>query len=120
MTIIFLGISFIIIWLGTTFFIIRYIKKIKKDLPGRFSYEEKPSEKKSEFDNVKRADPENLLNFIKQEHPQIIALVLAHLEPDKASVILQKLPSELQSDVSLRIANLDRVSPEVIREIEQV
>ena len=121
MTIIVMGISFIVIWLGTTFFILRYVKKIKKDLPGSFSDKEKPSEKKSNaFDNVKRADPENLLNFIKQEHPQIIALVLAHLEPDKASFILQKLSPELQSDVSLRIANMDRVSPEVTREIEQV
>jgi flagellar motor switch protein FliG len=133
MTIIVMGISFIVIWLGTTFFIVRYIKKLKDDLFDRLSATEKPSEKKVEnipeedkegiynpFDYVKRADPKNLLNFIKQEHPQIIALVLAHLEADKASVILQKLPSELQGDVSRRIATMDIVSPEITREIEQV
>jgi flagellar motor switch protein FliG len=133
MTIIIMGISFIVIWLVSIFFIVRYIKKLKDDLLARFSGTEKPPEKKGEnipeenedgvyypFDYVKRANPENLLNFIKQEHPQIIALVLAHLEPDKASDILQKLPSELQCDVSRRIATLDMVSPEVTREIEQV
>jgi flagellar motor switch protein FliG len=121
MTIIVMGISFIVIWLGTTFFILRYVKKLKNDLLEKFSDKEKSSEKKSNaFDNVKRADPENLLNFIKQEHPQIITLILTHLEPDKASIILQKLPVELQSDISLRIATLDRVSPEVTRAIEQV
>jgi flagellar motor switch protein FliG len=132
MTVIVLVISFIAIWLGTTFLILRYIKKLKDDLLARFSDTEILSEKKGEnnpvdeegvyypFDYVKRADPKNLLNFIKQEHPQVIALVLAHLEPDKASVILQNLPSELQGDVSRRIAAMDQVSPEVTREIEQV
>jgi len=127
MSIIAIGISFIIIWLGTTLLIVRYIKKLKNDLLDRFSDKEKPSEKEEDekevynpFDCVKRTDPKNLLNFIKQEHPQIIALVLAHLEADRASVILQNLPSELQSDVSRRIATLDSVSPEVTREIEQV
>jgi len=127
MTIIVMGISFIFIWLGTTFFIVRHVQKIKKDLLFRFFDTEKPSSENipdegiyNPFDKVKRADPENLFNFIKQEHPQIIALVLAHLEPDKASAVLQKLPPEVQSDVSGRIAVLDRVSPEVTREIEQV
>jgi flagellar motor switch protein FliG len=60
------------------------------------------------------------LNFIEGEHPQVIALVLAHLEPDKASVILQKLPDEIQGDVTKRIACMDRVSPELAREIERV
>jgi flagellar motor switch protein FliG len=125
MTIIVMGISFIVIWLGTTFFIVRYVKRLKDDLLEKFSDKEKPSEEMGQmvynvFDKVKRADPENLFNFIKQEHPQIIALVLAHMEPDKASAILQKLPGELQGDVSRRIAALDRVSPEVTRAIEQV
>ena len=132
MTVIVLVISFIAIWLGTTFLILRYIKKLKDDLLARFSDAEKPSEKKGEnnpvdeegvyypFDYVKRADPKNLLNFIKQEHPQVIALILAHLEPDKSSVILQNLPREQQGDVSQRIAAMDQVSPEVTRGIEQV
>ncbi|MDR1025366.1 MAG: flagellar motor switch protein FliG [Treponema sp.] len=72
------------------------------------------------FDFIRRTDPAHLLNFIQQEHPQTIALILAYLEPNKASVILQNLPNEVQSDVSRRIATMDRTSPEVLREVERV
>ncbi|MDR0553774.1 MAG: flagellar motor switch protein FliG [Treponema sp.] len=72
------------------------------------------------FDFIRRTDPAHLLNFIQQEHPQTIALILAYLEPNKASVILQNLPHEVQSDVARRIANMDRTSPEVLREVERV
>jgi len=130
MTIIIMGISFFLIWLGTTFFIIRYIKIIKNDLLKKFSDTQKSSEEKSEyipeelvykpFNYIKGVNPKDLLNFIQREHPQVIALVLAHLEPEKASVILQNLPCDVQGDVSMRIATLDMVRPEVIREIERV
>ncbi|MDR0290213.1 MAG: flagellar motor switch protein FliG [Treponema sp.] len=72
------------------------------------------------FDFIRRTDPTHLLNFIQQEHPQTIALILAYLEPNKASVILQNLSHELQSDVARRIATMDRTSPEVLREVERV
>jgi flagellar motor switch protein FliG len=72
------------------------------------------------FDFIRRTDPAHLLNFIQQEHPQTIALILAYLEPNKASVILQNLPHEVQSDVARRIATMDRTSPEVLREVERV
>jgi flagellar motor switch protein FliG len=72
------------------------------------------------FDFSRRTDPAHLLNFIQQEHPQTIALILAYLEPNKASVILQNLPHEVQSDVARRIATMDRTSPEVLREVERV
>jgi len=72
------------------------------------------------FDFVRRADPAHLLNFIQQEHPQTIALILAYLEPGKASVILQNLPHDIQSDVAKRIATKDRTSPETLREVERV
>jgi flagellar motor switch protein FliG len=72
------------------------------------------------FDFIRRTDPAHLLNFIQQEHPQTIALILAYLEPNKASVILQNLPHEVQSDVARRIASMDRTSPEVLREVERV
>jgi len=133
MTIFIIGISFIIIWLATTFFIIRYINKIKNDLLKKISDTEKLLEKENDniqeddkekqgkpFDFIRRANLENLLYFIKQEHPQIIALILAHLDPHKASIILENLPGEVQSDVSCRIALMDRVSPEILREIERV
>jgi len=72
------------------------------------------------FDFIRRTDPSHLLNFIQQEHPQTIALILAYLEPNKASQILQNLPQEVQSDVARRIATMDRTSPEVLREVERV
>ncbi|HUX50559.1 MAG TPA: flagellar motor switch protein FliG [Spirochaetia bacterium] len=72
------------------------------------------------FDFIRRTDPTHLLNFIQQEHPQTIALILAYLEPNKASVILSSLPHEIQSDVAKRIATMDRTSPEVLREVERV
>ena len=72
------------------------------------------------FDFIRRTDPAHLLNFIQPEHPQTIALILAYLEPQKASVILSSLPHEIQSDVAKRIATMDRTSPEVLREVERV
>ncbi|MDR1900752.1 MAG: flagellar motor switch protein FliG [Treponema sp.] len=72
------------------------------------------------FDFIRRTDPTHLLNFIQQEHPQTIALILAYLEPKASSTILQNLPQEVQSDVARRIAKMDRTSPEVLREVERV
>ncbi|GHV11541.1 flagellar motor switch protein FliG [Spirochaetia bacterium] len=72
------------------------------------------------FDFIRRTDPAHLMNFIQQEHPQTIALILAYLEPNKSSIILQNLPHEVQSDVARRIATMDRTSPEVLREVERV
>jgi flagellar motor switch protein FliG len=128
-----IGISFILVWLVTSFFIVRFVIKTKNDLLAKFtesqgktkSGEENRSEddeniKYKPFDYINRADPVLLLSFIQNEHPQVIALVLAHLEPDKASVILQKLPDEIQGEVTKRIACMDCVSPEIVREIERV
>jgi len=72
------------------------------------------------FDFIRRTDPAHLMNFIQQEHPQTIALILAYLEPNKASYILQNLNHSIQSDVARRIATMDRTSPEVLREVERV
>jgi len=72
------------------------------------------------FDFIRRTDPAHLMNFIQQEHPQTIALILAYLEPQKASIILSQLPGEIQSDVAKRIATMDRTSPDVLREVERV
>jgi flagellar motor switch protein FliG len=72
------------------------------------------------FDFIRRTDPAHLLNFIQQEYPQTIALILAYLEPGKAAVILQNLPEEMQAEVSKRLATMDRTSPEVLREVERV
>jgi flagellar motor switch protein FliM len=72
------------------------------------------------FNHINRVDPVLLLNFIQSEHPQIIALVLAHMKPDKASIILQNLLSDMQSDVFRRITVMDCVRDEIASEIERV
>ncbi len=72
------------------------------------------------FDFIRRTDPAHLLNFIQQEYPQTIALILAYLEPAKAAIILQNLPEEMQPEVSKRLATMDRTSPDVLREVERV
>jgi len=72
------------------------------------------------FDYIKRTDPHQLLNFIQAEHPQTIALILAHLTPDHAATILGALPGDVQVDVATRIAILDRAAPDVVMEIERV
>ncbi len=72
------------------------------------------------FDFIKRADPHQILNFIQNEHPQTIALILAHLGADSAAGILRQLPQEVQVDVTRRIAIMDRATPDVIMEVERV
>lgn len=72
------------------------------------------------FDFVRRTDASQLLNFIQSEHPQTLALILSYLNPNQAASILSALPQEKQADVAQRIAVMDRTSPEVIKEVEQV
>jgi flagellar motor switch protein FliG len=72
------------------------------------------------FDFVKRADPTQVFNFIQNEHPQTIALVLTYLEPDKAAQMLSALPLEKQTSVISRIANMSVSAPEFIKEVERI
>jgi flagellar motor switch protein FliG len=69
------------------------------------------------FDALQKADPQQLAKFIHKEHPQTIALVLSHLNSSQAAALLFSLPPELRADVALRMANLERISPEVISRI---
>jgi len=71
------------------------------------------------FSFLQKAESENLLTFIQDEHPQTIALILAHLNPVKASEILVGLPSQKQVEVVKRIANMEQTNPEVIKEVER-
>ncbi|NLF30927.1 MAG: flagellar motor switch protein FliG [Planctomycetes bacterium] len=73
----------------------------------------------SPFSFLQKAESENLLTFIQDEHPQTIALILAHLNADKAAEILSGLPSSKQIEVVKRVANMEQTNPEVIREVEQ-
>jgi flagellar motor switch protein FliG len=70
------------------------------------------------FNFLSHADPRQLLSYVQYEHPQTIALVLAHIPSALASSILGGLPPEVQSDVAHRIAVMDRTSPDVIRQVE--
>jgi flagellar motor switch protein FliG len=71
------------------------------------------------FSFLQKAESENLLTFIQDEHPQTIALILAHLKPNKASEILIGLPAQKQVEVVKRIANMEQTNPEVIKEVER-
>jgi flagellar motor switch protein FliG len=71
------------------------------------------------FSFLQKAESENLLTFIQDEHPQTIALILAHLPSQKASEVLVGLPSQKQVEVVKRIANMEQTSPEVIKEVER-
>lgn len=71
------------------------------------------------FSFLAKTDADNLMTFIRDEHPQTIALILSHLTADKASEIIAGLPLEKQLEVVTRIANMDNTNPEVIREVEQ-
>jgi len=77
----------------------------------------------SDFPNIdilQKVDPQQLAKFIHNEHPQTIALVLSHLGASQAAALLISLPAELRSDVSLRMANLDQISPEIVNKIASV
>lgn len=74
---------------------------------------------KQPFTFLQKADSDELLTFIQEEHPQTIALILAHLPSSKASEILSGLPAAKQIEVVTRIANMETTNPEVITEVER-
>jgi len=72
------------------------------------------------FDFMRHTDPQQVLGFIQGEHPQTIALILSYLEAPQAAMILSGLPAIMQAEVAKRIARMDRITPEVLREVERV
>jgi flagellar motor switch protein FliG len=72
------------------------------------------------FEFIRKTDASQLLNFIQDEHPQTIALILSYLSPSQASTIISSLAPDKQADVAKRIAQMDRTSPDVIKEVEKV
>ncbi|MCF0131515.1 MAG: flagellar motor switch protein FliG [Pseudobutyrivibrio sp.] len=72
------------------------------------------------FEFIRKTEPSQVLNFIQDEHPQTIAMILSYLSAGQASLIIGALPPEKQADVTRRIALMDRTSPEVIKEVERV
>ncbi len=72
------------------------------------------------FEFVRKTDATQLLNFIQDEHPQTIALILSYLSAAQSALIISALPPDRQADVAKRIAVMDRTSPDVIKEVEKV
>jgi flagellar motor switch protein FliG len=72
------------------------------------------------LESLEMVDAKSLATFLVNEHPQTVAVILAHLEPEKKGEVLKRLPEALQAEVVLRMANLDHVDPELIAEIDRV
>jgi flagellar motor switch protein FliG len=72
------------------------------------------------FSAVKRADPNQLAGILRREHPQTVALILANLESEASAAILEVLPEDVRPEVVVRMATIDKTSPEVIRQVEMV
>lgn len=72
------------------------------------------------LESLEVVDAKSLSNFLINEHPQTISVILAHLEPEKKGEVLKRLPESLQAEVVLRLSNLDHVAPELIAEVDRV
>ncbi len=70
------------------------------------------------FSLLKDIDPKQLSGFFQNEHPQTISLVMTQLSPQQAAAVLSELTPELQAEVALRIATMEKISPEILKEIE--
>lgn len=85
---------------------------------GKVIYEEIKKEVGPEtFKKLKKLDPKTIANFLANEHPQTIAIILVHLEPELSGQVLQLLPEKIRGEVLLRIALLDKVDPEIVKDI---
>lgn len=72
------------------------------------------------FASLRNTDPAQLAGYLQNEHPQTIAVVMAHIPPHQAAQVMANLPPERQADIIRRVSNLDRTSPEMLREAEKV
>lgn len=74
----------------------------------------------SAFQKLSHLEPKAIVTFLRNEHPQTIAVILAHLDSSQTAAILKELPENLQADVIMRIANLDKINPDIVAEIDRV
>ncbi len=72
------------------------------------------------LESLEMVDAKSLATFLVNEHPQTVAVIMAHLEPEKKGEVIRRLPETLQAEVVLRMANLEHVDPELIAEIDKV
>ncbi len=75
---------------------------------------------KPAMNTIEDAEPRQLAGFLKQEHPQTIAVVLASVSPERAGTLMKSLPDEVQMQVAIRMATLDRISPEAFQKLTEV
>lgn len=74
----------------------------------------------NKLESLELVDAKSLANFLISEHPQTISVILAHLEPEKKSEVLKRLPESLQAEVVLRLSNLEYIAPELLTEVDLV
>lgn len=82
--------------------------------------QEKMAAEMANLDVLRKADPQQLATFMHNEHPQTIALVLSHLNSSQGATLLSSLPQELRTDVAMRMAHIDQISPDIIGKIASV
>lgn len=107
-------------FLGGNEFTKKLIQGAFKDDAANSIIDDLALESSATLESLELIDPKTLANFLRAEHPQTVALILAHLEPKKFGETLKLLPENVHTELILRIANLESVSPEIIDEIDEV
>jgi flagellar motor switch protein FliG len=74
----------------------------------------------SGIESLKWMDPATIAELLKNEHPQIVASILVHLERDHSSEVLKSMPERMRNDVLLRVATLDGIQPQALQELNEV
>lgn len=77
-------------------------------------------EKSAGFSSLEKINPQQLSKFIQNEHPQTIALILAHLSASQAAELISALPEDMRTEIVIRMANLEEISPEIVKKIAMV
>ena len=77
-------------------------------------------EKSAGFSSLEKVNPQQLSKFIQNEHPQTIALILAHLSASQAAELISSLPEDMRAEIAIRMANLEEISPEIVKKISSV
>ncbi len=77
-------------------------------------------EKSAGFSSLEKINPQQLSKFIQNEHPQTIALILAHLSASQAAELISALPEDMRTEIVVRMANLEEISPEIVKKIASV
>ena len=91
-----------------------------ESIPDESDLDTEPIEEESTLKALQSIDPDQLVEMIKDEHPQTIAVIVVHLKPESGSAVLSKLPDNLKVEVAIRIARLDKVLSGMVNEIDRL